>query len=217
MLQWNSEVSMDITVIDQPGALAPDEQQRLDHLETIIDSGMQSFVIVGKALAAVRDGRLYRGTHRTFESYVSDRWGWTRATAYDYIAASEVQENVRPVVQLPTLRHARMLSAFAADQQRKMAPAIADLSVKDATKVVKQWRDAETNTDAVSEAARREIAEALHEDDPTPAYVAFVKAAEAVIRVLPTLPNDEMNGVAGQIIALRDAYNAARVARGGRA
>lgn len=210
---------MEVTIIEHAasGALAPEEQRRLEGLEAIIDSGMQSFVVVGKALAAVRDGRLYRGTHRTFESYVSDRWGWTRATAYDYIAASDVQENVRPVVQLPTLRHARMLSAFSSDQQREMAPVIAELSVKDATKVVKQWRDAETNTDPVSEAARREVMDALREDEPTSAYLTFVKACGAVIAAIPTMPFDELSGVAEQIIALRDAYNAARVARGGRA
>lgn len=207
---------MEVTVIEHAtnGSLAPEEQTRLEHLELLIDGGMQSFVVVGRALAAVRDGRLYRGTHRTFESYVADRWGWTRATAYDYIAASDVQENVRPVVQLPTLRHARMLSAFSSEQQREMAPVIAELSVKDATKVVKGWRDGETNTDPVSEAARREVMDAMREDDPTPVYRTFVKASEALIRVMPTLPFDEMNGVAGQIIALRDAYNAARKERG---
>jgi len=204
---------MQVTVIE-PEVVTVDEF-RLAELEDIIGTGMRSFVEVGNALAEVRDGGLYRSHYRTFEAYVADRWGWTRSAAYKYIDAAEVQDNVLPGVQLPTLSHAAMLAAFSTEQQRAIAPEIAPLSVKDATKVVKQHRDRETNTDAVSVAARKEVMEALHEDDATPAYTAFVRATEALIRVMAVLPADELTGVAGSIIALRDAYNAAREARRG--
>jgi hypothetical protein len=42
--------------------------------EATIERGLQSFIDVGEALAAIRDGRLYRDTHRSFDAYLADRW-----------------------------------------------------------------------------------------------------------------------------------------------
>jgi hypothetical protein len=47
----------------------------------------------GKALAELRDRRLYRSTHKTFEQYCKDRFGYTRIAASYKIAAATVMEN----------------------------------------------------------------------------------------------------------------------------
>ena len=45
-----------------------------------------TFIEVGKALLAIRDAKLYRKTHKTFEAYCRDRWEMSRPRAYQLIA-----------------------------------------------------------------------------------------------------------------------------------
>ncbi len=54
----------------------------------------RTFVEAGKALRTLRDRRLYRNTHKTFEEYCRDRFGFTRISANYKIAAAEVFENL---------------------------------------------------------------------------------------------------------------------------
>ena len=73
----------------------------------------------GAALATIRDTRLYRATHATFEDYCRARRGIARQTAYQLISAAGVVENVRNCVQtLPVNeRQVRPLAALTAEQQ----------------------------------------------------------------------------------------------------
>ncbi len=65
------------------------EQGRLEHNEAIIEKGLNTFVDVGNALAEIRDGKLYRDTHGTFEDYCQERWGISLPRAYQFIEAAE--------------------------------------------------------------------------------------------------------------------------------
>jgi phage N-6-adenine-methyltransferase len=71
------------------------EQLELIRHEQVIERGMKTFVEVGSALLAIRESRLYRASHATFEDYCKERWGMALSTAYQLIGASEVVENVR--------------------------------------------------------------------------------------------------------------------------
>lgn len=62
----------------------------LPELEAVIERGLTTFVDVGTALLEIREGRLYRETHSTFEDYCRDRWGFSRVQAHRLIEASEV-------------------------------------------------------------------------------------------------------------------------------
>ena len=54
----------------------------------------RAFFEAGKALTELRDRRLYRSTHKTFEEYCKNRFGYTRiATSYK-IAAATVMDNL---------------------------------------------------------------------------------------------------------------------------
>jgi len=64
------------------------ERDDLAAAEAVIERGLQTFVEVGEALARVRDARLYRATHETFEAYCRDRWNLQRTRAYELIEAS---------------------------------------------------------------------------------------------------------------------------------
>jgi hypothetical protein len=71
--------------------LTPEEEQDLLHLERKVE---RAFYEAGKALAQIRDRRLYRSTHKTFEDYCQERFGYTRRGANYLIAGANVIENL---------------------------------------------------------------------------------------------------------------------------
>lgn len=70
--------------------LTAGERRHLVALEKRIERGLQTFKEVGAALQEVRDSRLYRDAHPSFEAYCQDRWGLERQRAYQLIGAVEV-------------------------------------------------------------------------------------------------------------------------------
>jgi len=76
--------------------LSAREKQLREELEAqITESITTTFYIVGRALAQIQAGKLYRTTHRTFELYVKDMWEVNRQLAYRYITAASVVDNIR--------------------------------------------------------------------------------------------------------------------------
>ena len=88
-------------------------------LEATIERGLGTFVEVGTALAAIRDGHLYRATHKTFEQYCRDRWDFERAHVHRLIQGAGVVGNLSPIGdKLPTTEsQARPLAALPPAQQ----------------------------------------------------------------------------------------------------
>ncbi|HLO51121.1 MAG TPA: hypothetical protein VK211_22090 [Kamptonema sp.] len=74
------------------------EQRRLQELELVVEQGLQTFYEVGKALDEIRENRLYRETHRTFEAYCHKKWGISKTRAYQFIDAAEIMENLSTIV-----------------------------------------------------------------------------------------------------------------------
>jgi hypothetical protein len=70
------------------------EYKRLDELEAIIERGVQTFVEVGEALMEIRDSRLYKQTHSSFESYLRERWKMSRPRGYQLIDAAKLSTTV---------------------------------------------------------------------------------------------------------------------------
>lgn len=70
--------------------LNPAAQIALVSCEQRIERGLKTFIDVGQALAEIRDSRLYRGTHETFEAYLEQRWQMSRSYAHRMIAAAEI-------------------------------------------------------------------------------------------------------------------------------
>ncbi|MHC5853859.1 hypothetical protein [Nostoc sp.] len=71
--------------------LTQEEQSDRLHLERKVE---RAFFEAGKALAQLRDRRLYRSTHRTFEEYCRDRFGYTHRRVNYLIAGSVVFDNI---------------------------------------------------------------------------------------------------------------------------
>lgn len=97
------------------------ETQELERHERTIERGLTTFVDVGLALLAIRDGRLYRLEYGTFEEYCRNRWSMARNYANKMIAAAEVVANLGTTVpNLPaTESQARPLTALEPEQQRE--------------------------------------------------------------------------------------------------
>ena len=71
--------------------LTDDELADRHRLELKVE---RAFVEAGLALAELRKKKLYRSTHRSFEQYCQDRFGFSRQSANFKIAASEIVENL---------------------------------------------------------------------------------------------------------------------------
>lgn len=81
---------------DSPN-LIDTERRDLAACEAAIDGLRLAFWAAGKALQTIRDARLYRATHATFEEYVETRWQMSRAQAYRLIAAWPLAEALSPI------------------------------------------------------------------------------------------------------------------------
>jgi hypothetical protein len=70
------------------------ERRDLAACEAAIDGLRIAFWGAGKALQVIRDGRLYRETHATFEDYAEQRWQMRRAYADKLIRAWPLAERL---------------------------------------------------------------------------------------------------------------------------
>ena len=84
-------------------SLADGEIERRHHLERKVE---RSFYEAGKALAELRDSRLYRDRWHNWEDYIADRFGFKRHYANRQIAAAEVVDSlVQNYEAQVTIRH----------------------------------------------------------------------------------------------------------------
>lgn len=114
-------ITVDTTAIaiQESQELTTEEEGERHRLELKVEQGFQEAV---KALKELRDKKLYRSTHQTFEDYVVGRFGMQRAHAYRLINAAVVIENLSPIGDILPMnesqcREIAKLPSF--EQQRK--------------------------------------------------------------------------------------------------
>ena len=100
----------------EASALLPAERSRLAELEAVVERGLQTFIEVGLALKEIRDSRLYRETHKTFEGYLDERWSMSRSRGYRLIDGARVAELVSPMGDISNERQARELVPLFEDE-----------------------------------------------------------------------------------------------------
>ncbi len=88
------------------GPLNRREQEQLSACESSIDSLRIAFWAAGRALQIVRDGRLYRDSHPTFDDYVEQRWDMQRSYAHKLIRAWPLAARLYPVA--PTINEGQV-------------------------------------------------------------------------------------------------------------
>jgi hypothetical protein len=96
-----------------------DKRDRLGDLEEVIERGLTTFVEVGNAIREIRDSKLYKEAHDTFEAYCLERWGWSRAKGYQMIEAATTVQAMSTVVDtpIPNERVARELAPLKGDPE----------------------------------------------------------------------------------------------------
>lgn len=82
--------------------LSATEQTELAQLEAVIERGMNTFIEVGNALAAIHEQKLYRSEHVTFEDYCRQRWNVSRPRAYELMAAADAVSGIPDTLPQPT-------------------------------------------------------------------------------------------------------------------
>ncbi|MGO8928447.1 MAG: DNA-methyltransferase [Limisphaerales bacterium] len=106
-------------------SLTTREQSLFARAERTIARGLKSFLEVGLALKEIRDKRLYRQQHDTFEEYCARRWELSRPRAYELCAASEVVTDLSAVADIRLLpkneRQTRALTRLKTTEHRQRA------------------------------------------------------------------------------------------------
>lgn len=141
--------------------LNPAAQVALVSCEQRIERGLKTFIDVGQALAEIRDSRLYKGTHDTFEDYCRERWGFSRQRAQQFTAAAELATTMVDT-GLPTPTNERQTRELAKVPEAERAEV---------------WREAVERTEGKPTAAA--VREVAAERTQTPEPVESLLAASA--------------------------------------
>ena len=118
--QSQSPISKQQLILMPIDPLTIDEESDRYSLEKKVE---RAFYQAGMALGELRDRRLYRSTHVTFEEYCRDRFDFTRRRPYQLIEAAQIYDNLidksQPNTQiLPTKEgQVRPLSELKTEQQ----------------------------------------------------------------------------------------------------
>ena len=176
------------------------EVASLAECEQVIERGLATFVEVGQALMRIRDGKLYRREHPTFEAYCEHRWGFTRQRANQLIAGAEVVRAVTTAV----VNEAAPPPPVAERQARELAPLL-----DQPEELVEVWQGAVERTGGMPTAEKvrevrteHEYARAVEEfPELAPEASPSLPPAEAVkvandLRAVPEGPEREKRRVA---------------------
>lgn len=134
------------------------ETESLEQCEALIERGMKTFVQVGEALAAIRDSRLYRSTHPTFEAYCKERWGFSRIQAHRLIEASETVTALPMGNKITSERQARELAKVEPERRQQV--------VKQATESTGGKLTAKAITEAARPTVEYENPDIVDEPEP---------------------------------------------------
>jgi len=158
------------SVCEVTEALSESERDNLAAHEATISTGMAAFRLVGGAHAAIRDGRLYRETHPTFEAYVAERWGLSRSHSYRKIDAAIVVESITEVSPIGDTV-----------QRESQARELVGLEPATAVEVVKKVVENDMKLTAANlRQARAEITEARPAERRRPLPDAFSENVEKI-------------------------------------
>lgn len=157
--------------------LSASEADALRANEDKVSRGLATFVEVGTALAEIRDRRLYRATHGTFEDYCSGRWGMVASRARQLIGAAEVVAQIESVTNVTLANEgqaraiAPVLKAEGPERAAEVLRAASDGGALTARSIADAARPAKvTTTTRTTEATKveqvvdMETGEVLNED-----------------------------------------------------
>jgi hypothetical protein len=163
----------DEQAVDQ-SPLSPEKMALLTEYEKEIDDGLDGFLLVGQRLSEIKRQGLFRATHRSFDRYCLDRFGFGRIYAKRVIKASKCVENLKTVpigtVCTPANEaQARIISNLSADDQVKVAKRTKK-NIGDREPTTKDFEDAKSQVVAAN-AKKTEKTKAAEEQADEPSNV----------------------------------------------
>jgi hypothetical protein len=162
-------------------ALTESEQVKLRDLEGIIERGLQTFVEVGAALTLIREQRLYRTSHPTFDEYCKERWGWSRQRSAQLIGASEVVGALSTQVDNPPTNEAQARELIGVPEERRP----------------EAWERAQEEAKDPEKPTRKEVKKAAAPYKPPASWKP--ERAEEAERALETLTEDEREAAVSMV------------------
>ncbi len=109
--------------------LTPEERARRAELEEQVLVGAHAALLAGRALREIRDARLYRDTHATFELYVTDRFRFSRQRGYQLIQYAEISDEAEEAgLVLSNERIARALSTVNEDHRAEALQVLSEVT-----------------------------------------------------------------------------------------
>ncbi len=116
------EPAQDQDADTQSSPLSEAERAELAAAESRIQRGLSGFIDAGAALSLIKDNRLYRDTHATYEGYLRDRWGLGQDYANKLILAMTIALDLERKGLLPPARetHAREIGRVQPDHRAKV-------------------------------------------------------------------------------------------------
>lgn len=163
-----SEEMVTVDVVAFEELTLEEERDRL-HLERQVE---RSFYVAGKALRELRERKLHRSTHQSFDDYVRDRFGYNRSRSYQLIDAAIVvdvlekcpqivdifpsrESQVRPLTKLEPPLVVEAWNQAVAEANGKVPPARIVKSIveriRERTHLPNPWRIGEVATILVKE------------------------------------------------------------------
>lgn len=179
--------AVDTTTGEIIDRLDDDEAARLGELEQIISERITAFVEVGQALGEIRDSRLYREEHATFEDYCLKAWDITRSYGYRLIEAAEVVAEMSPIGDTPLPANEAQARALKDIPTAEAKAEVMREAAEDGPVTAKKIRDVVTKR-SESPARGREVREETVTTDPVPERDPKAKkAAERADEIARTL------------------------------
>jgi len=166
----------------EPKPLNVIERGELRKAEATIETGQRTFMDVGNALLAIRDGRLYRESYKTFDAYCNERWGLERNYANKLIAGTKVVESLGTTVPKPeTEGQARELGKVPEESREAVMEAASEATGGHPT------------AKAIKEAADTLLAPEEPEEEP---------AREPTVPELMAAANSELSAISRDLTAI---------------
>jgi hypothetical protein len=76
--------------------LSADERRHYEVARDTVRNGLRTFLAVGAALLAIRDGRWYREDYDTFDQFLPEEFGISRQRGHQLIRCVQVVEDLEP-------------------------------------------------------------------------------------------------------------------------
>ena len=117
--QTTASASAEPTTIDLEAKRLKPQADLLEALEADIADGLKSFYKVGKALAHIRDERLYKGSYADFNTYCRERWDMVASRARQFCAAASVVDDLK---LLDTARNSGTVTIVTPESEAQCRP-----------------------------------------------------------------------------------------------